>query len=57
MMDPHSMNQNTMNNMGASMGMSGGMDSLDNHQDQFLRMDMGMPTGFVGSNDGGVSMG
>ncbi|CAA9966191.1 hypothetical protein P3342_012426 [Pyrenophora teres f. teres] len=58
MMDPHAaMNQNTMNSIGASMGMSGGMDSLDNHQDQFLRMDMGMPTGFVGSNDGGVSMG
>jgi hypothetical protein len=37
------------------------MEVLDSHQDQFMRLDMGMPTGlpagFVGSNDGGVSMG
>ncbi|KAF1941656.1 hypothetical protein EJ02DRAFT_347279 [Clathrospora elynae] len=57
MMDPHAMNQNAMNGMGGSMSMSGGMDGLENHQDQFLRMDMGLATGFVGSNAGGVSMG
>ncbi|KAI4911429.1 uncharacterized protein J4E92_010242 [Alternaria infectoria] len=57
MMDPHAMNQNNMSGMGNSMGMSSGMDGLDSHQDQFLRMDMGMSTGFVGSNDPSVSMG
>ncbi|KAF1831640.1 hypothetical protein BDW02DRAFT_504831 [Decorospora gaudefroyi] len=57
MMDPHALNQSTMNGMGGSMGMSGGMEGLDNHQDQFLRLDMGMSTPFVGSNDRGVSMG
>jgi hypothetical protein len=57
MMDPHAMNQSPMNGMGGSMVMSSGMEGLDNHQDQFMRLDMGMPTGFVGSNDGGVSMG
>jgi hypothetical protein len=39
-MDPHSMNP-------------GGllpMDSIDDHQDQFLRMDMSLPAGFVTSN-------
>ena len=57
MMDPHAMNQSPLNGMGGSMVMSNGMEGLDNHQDQFMRLDMGMPTGFVGSNDGGVSMG
>lgn len=57
MMDPHNMGQSNMGGMGGSMGMSGGMDGLDSHQDQFLRLDMGMQTGFVGSNDGSVSMG
>ena len=56
MMDPHGMNQNNMSAMGSSM-MSGGMDSLDSRQDQFLHMDMGMSTGFVGSNDPSVTMG
>ncbi|EUC45987.1 hypothetical protein COCMIDRAFT_94146 [Bipolaris oryzae ATCC 44560] len=57
MMDPHNLNQSNMGGMSGSMGMPAGMDGLDNHQDQFLRLDMGMQTGFVGSNDGGVSMG
>ena len=57
MMDPHTMNANTVNGMGGSMGMSTGMDGIENHQDQFLNMGMGLATGFVGSNDGGVSMG
>jgi hypothetical protein len=57
MMDPHAMNQNGMNGLGSSMGMSSGMDGLENHPDQFLRLDMGMSAGFVGSNDVGVSMG
>ncbi|RAQ99509.1 P-loop containing nucleoside triphosphate hydrolase protein [Stemphylium lycopersici] len=57
MMDPHNLSQSNMGGMGGSMSMSGGLDGLENHQDQFLRLDMGMATGFVGSNDGGVSMG
>lgn len=56
MMDPHGMNANSMSGLNGSM-MSTGLDGLDGHQDQFLRMDMGMSAGFVGANDGGVSMG
>lgn len=57
MMDPHNLSQSNMGGMGGAMGMSGSMDGLENHQDQFLRLDMGMQSGFVGSNDGSVSMG
>jgi hypothetical protein len=48
LMDPHAMNPNAVN-----MGLATGMEGLENHQDQFLRMDMGLGTAsFVGSNDG-----
>lgn len=57
MMDPHAMNPNTVGNMTGPMGMPTGMDGMDSHADQFLRMDMTMSGGFVGGNDGGVSMG
>lgn len=57
MMDPHAMNPNVVNGLNNSMGMSTGMDGMDNHRDQFMRMDMGMSTGFVASNDGGAQMG
>ena len=43
--------------MTGSMGMPTGMEGIEGHQDQYLRMDMGSMAGFVGSNDGGVSMG
>lgn len=56
MMDPHPMNANAGNSMVGTMGMQTGMEGIENHQDQFLRMDMGLPAGFVNSNDGGVSM-
>jgi hypothetical protein len=45
MMDPHTMN----------LGLPTGMEGMDDHSDQFMRMDMGLPTGF-GSN-GRVTMG
>jgi hypothetical protein len=54
MMDPHAMNPN---NMQGAMSMATGMDGIQSHQDPFLNMDMGLTTGFVGSNDGGVGMG
>lgn len=54
MMDPHVMNTGGMN---GSMGMPTGMEGIEGHQDQYLRMDLGPMAGFVGSNDGGVSMG
>lgn len=54
MMDPHVMNTGGMT---GSMGMPTGMEGIEGHQDQYLRMDMGSMAGFVGSNDGGVSMG
>ncbi|KAF3037057.1 hypothetical protein E8E12_001364 [Didymella heteroderae] len=53
MMDPHVMNTAGMT---GPMGMPTGMEGIDGHQDQYLRMDMGPMAGFVGSNDG-VSMG
>ncbi|KAH9879501.1 hypothetical protein IAQ61_001319 [Plenodomus lingam] len=55
MMDPHTISPN--NGLGGGMTMSTGLEGMDNHQDQFLRMDMSMSNAFVGSNDGGVSMG
>lgn len=55
MMDPHSMNPSPMTGLGGPM-MSTGLDGLENHPDQFLRMDMAMSAGFVGASDGGVSM-
>ncbi|KAL6710111.1 hypothetical protein ACN47E_009902 [Coniothyrium glycines] len=56
MLDPHNMNTNPLGGLNGSM-MSTGIDGLDNHQDQFLRLDIGMTASFVGGNDGGVSMG
>ncbi|KAJ4371781.1 hypothetical protein N0V86_008335 [Didymella sp. IMI 355093] len=53
MMDPHVMNTGGMT---GPMGMATGMEAIEGHQDQYLRMDMGPMAGFVGSNDG-VSMG
>jgi len=54
MMDPNAISPNNAN----GMGMSTGLEGMDNQQDQFLRMDMGMSSGFVASHDGGgVSMG
>ncbi|KZM21384.1 uncharacterized protein EKO05_0010662 [Ascochyta rabiei] len=53
MMDPHVMNSG---GMAGSMGIPG-MEGIEGHQDQYLRMDLGSMAGFVGSNDGGVSMG
>ncbi|KAH6629270.1 hypothetical protein C7974DRAFT_453918 [Boeremia exigua] len=53
MLDPHVMNAN---GMAGPMGMPSGMEGMEAHPDQYLRMDMGPLTGFVGSNDG-VSMG
>jgi hypothetical protein len=50
MMDPHSMQPNGMN---SALNMATGMEGLENHQDQFLRLDMG----FVGSNDHAPGMG
>lgn len=48
LMDPHAMNPNAVN-----MGLATGMEGIEGHQDQFLRMDMGLAgAGFVGSNDG-----
>ena len=44
MMDPHAMQPTGMN---SAMNMATGMEGLENHPDQFLRLDMG----FVGSND------
>jgi len=43
LMEQHAMNPNAVN-----MSMTAGMEGLENHQDHFMRMDMG----FVGSNDG-----
>jgi hypothetical protein len=59
MMDPHVMNTGSMNtgSMNGPMGMPTGMDTIEGHQDPYLRMDMGPMAGFVGSNNGGVSMG
>ncbi|KAF2623577.1 hypothetical protein BU25DRAFT_176864 [Macroventuria anomochaeta] len=54
MMDPHVMNTSGMT---GPMGMPTGMEGIEGHQDQYLRMDIGPIAGFVGSNDGGVSMG
>lgn len=54
MMDPHVMNPNGMT---GPMGMPTGMEGMESHQEQYLRMDIGPMAGFVGSNDGGVSMG
>lgn len=54
MMDPHVMNAGSMS---GPMGMPTGMEGIEGHQDQYLRMDIGPMAGFVGSNDGGVSMG
>ena len=53
MMDPHVMNTGGMT---GPMGMPTGMEGIEGHQDQYLRMDIGPMAGFVGSNDG-VSMG
>jgi hypothetical protein len=54
MMDSHAMNQGSMS---GPMGIPTGMEGLEGHQEQYLRMDMGPMAGFVGSNDGGISMG
>ncbi|OAK96556.1 hypothetical protein IQ06DRAFT_229751 [Phaeosphaeriaceae sp. SRC1lsM3a] len=57
MMDPHAMNQNAVNSMQGAMTMATGMEGIQSHQDQFLGMDMGLASGFVGGNDGGGGMG
>ncbi|KAJ4313756.1 hypothetical protein N0V94_006772, partial [Neodidymelliopsis sp. IMI 364377] len=58
-MNTTNMNTTNMNtaNMNGPMGMPTGMDTIEGHQDPYLRMDMGPMAGFVGSNNGGVSMG
>jgi hypothetical protein len=53
MMDQHVMNTG---GMAGPMGMPPGMEAIEGHQDQYLRMDIGPMAGFVGSNDG-VTMG
>lgn len=53
MMDQHVMNTG---GMAGPMGMPTGMEGIEGHQDQYLRMDIGPMAGFVGSNDG-VTMG
>ncbi|KAF2025591.1 hypothetical protein EK21DRAFT_76066 [Setomelanomma holmii] len=50
LMDPHAMNHPAMSLPGG-MSMATGMEGIENHQDQFLRMDMGLAAGFV-ANDG-----
>ncbi|KAH7070117.1 hypothetical protein FB567DRAFT_220491 [Paraphoma chrysanthemicola] len=51
LMDPHAMNHNGMAGLPSSMSMATGMEGIQNHQDQFLRMDMGLSAGFV-ADDG-----
>lgn len=57
MMDAHAMSLTAANGLSGPLGLPTGMEGMEGHPDQFLRMDMGLATGFVGSNDGGVSMG
>ncbi|KAF2124096.1 hypothetical protein P153DRAFT_371405 [Dothidotthia symphoricarpi CBS 119687] len=54
MMDPHAMDPNAVAALNGAMVMSTGMEGIETHQDQFLRMDMGLAAGFVGSNEGGM---
>jgi hypothetical protein len=51
LMDPHAMNHSGISGMSGGMSMATGMEGIENHQDQFLRMDMGLAAGFV-ADDG-----
>jgi hypothetical protein len=49
-MNNSGMNNSVMNNSGMNTVGLLPMEGIDNHQDQFLRMGMGLAEGFVGSN-------